>query len=184
MDINKIRDNQLTEDEKMELIADYLENGGGSKNLRVKVKTNYIPTMASEIIDLSSITPFRGYGYMVQEGVTFEDEDGHPVSLEDILAAVKAGTLEFTEFQHLGGHVFARDKDAIEFQDGILKTSRLQPDLAYMADPETGAIAIASITGEMVGLDDGGATTPWAYGILIQVATSVVNAIVGVTKSY
>lgn len=29
VDISKIRDNQLTEDEKMEIIADYLENGGG-----------------------------------------------------------------------------------------------------------------------------------------------------------
>lgn len=29
VDINKIRDNQLTEDEKMGIIADYLENGGG-----------------------------------------------------------------------------------------------------------------------------------------------------------
>lgn len=28
-DINKIRDEKLTEDEKMEIIADYLENGGG-----------------------------------------------------------------------------------------------------------------------------------------------------------
>lgn len=29
IDINKIKDERLTEDEKMELIADYLENGGG-----------------------------------------------------------------------------------------------------------------------------------------------------------
>ena len=31
IDINKIKDERLTEDEKMELIADYLENGGGGE---------------------------------------------------------------------------------------------------------------------------------------------------------
>ena len=100
--ISKIRNETLTEDEKMELIADYLENGGGgSSKLRVKVKVDYVPTTAAEIID-ASVTGMGGHIYMAPTGVSLEDADGKPVSVEDATAAAREGNLELIGFDHLG----------------------------------------------------------------------------------
>lgn len=93
MSIEKIRNGSLTEDEKMEIIADYLENGGGgeSSKLRIRVKTDYVPTQASE---LTRVTGTSLYTYDVTDGVTVQDEKGNTVSAADFRAAVESGNVE------------------------------------------------------------------------------------------
>lgn len=122
--ISKIRDERLTEDEKMELIADCLENGGGgSGKLRVKVKVDYVPTMAAEIRDTSE-TGMGGYAYVAMTGVSFEDADGKPVSVEDVTAAVTEGNIELIGFEHLGD-VVTKDGDAVTVEPTVFNATSL-----------------------------------------------------------
>lgn len=112
--ISKIRNEILTEDEKMEIIANYLENGGGgggSSKLRVKVKVDYVPTTAAEIQDTSE-TGMAGYIYTAATGVSFEDADGEPVSVEDVTAAAREGNIELIGIDHLGDTVM-KNGDAV-----------------------------------------------------------------------
>lgn len=122
--ISKIRDEKLTEDEKMELIADYLENGGGgSSKLRVKVKVDYVPTRAVEIRDASA-TGMTGYTYAANTGVSFESADSKPVSVEDVVAAAKDGNLELIGIDHLGD-VVIKNGDAVTVSPSGLSTTSL-----------------------------------------------------------
>lgn len=94
--ISKIRNEILTEDEKMEIIADYLENGGGgggSSKLRIRIKTDYVPTSASELQSPDPNNPAIAF-YNVTEGVTIQDENGDAVSATDFRTAVEAGNIE------------------------------------------------------------------------------------------
>lgn len=130
MDISKIRDEKLTEDEKMELIADYLENGGGgSSKLRVKVKVDYVPTMASEIRDVTE-TGMGGYVYMAQTGVSLEDADGEPVSVEDATAAARDGNIELIGFDHLGDTVL-KNGDAVTITPATIDSASLAASCAW-----------------------------------------------------
>lgn len=52
MDIGKIRNEILTEDEKMEIIADYLENGGGGGGGTVVLFNDYINGQTMTITDI------------------------------------------------------------------------------------------------------------------------------------
>lgn len=129
--ISKIRDEKLTEDEKMEIIADYLENGGGggSNKLRVKVKVDYVPTMAAEIRDMSE-TGMAGYAYTAMTGISFEDADGEPVSTEDVTAAVKEGNIELIGFDHLGDTVI-KNGDAVTIQPRTFGSTSLAASCAW-----------------------------------------------------
>lgn len=94
--ISKIRNEILTEDEKMEIIADYLENGGGgsgSSKLRIRIKTNYIPTSASELQFPDPNNPAIAF-YYVTEGVTVQDENGDVISAADLRTAIEDGNVE------------------------------------------------------------------------------------------
>lgn len=128
--IRKIRDERLTEDEKMELIADYLENGGGgSSKLRVKVKVDYVPTRTNELVDTSP-TGASGYVYNAQTGVSLENADGDPVSVDDFVAAAKAGELEIISVDHFGAFVTKIDEDTVSLQDNpAIATTRLQSSI-------------------------------------------------------
>ena len=128
--ISKIRDEKLTEDEKMELIADYLENGGGgSSKLRVKVKVDYVPTMAAEIQDMSE-RGMVGYTYAAMTGVSFEDADGEPVSVEDMTAAAKDGNIELIGFDHLGDTVI-KNGDAVTIRPRTAGSTSLAASCAW-----------------------------------------------------
>lgn len=128
--ISKIRNETLTEDEKMELIADYLENGGGgSSKLRVKVKVDYVPTTAAEIID-ASVTGMGGHIYMAPTGVSLEDADGKPVSVEDATAAAREGNLELIGFDHLGD-IVKKDGDAVTVTPSTFGTNSLATSCAW-----------------------------------------------------
>ena len=50
-DFDKIRNEQITEDEKLELIADYLENGGGSVGINVVELEGLSGTLSDEQYD-------------------------------------------------------------------------------------------------------------------------------------
>lgn len=129
--ISKIRDEKLTEDEKMELIADYLENGGGggSSKLRVKVKVDYVPTSPSEIVDTSS-TGVSGYVYNAPTGVSLENADGDPVSIDDFVAAAKTGDIEIIGIDHFGAIVTKVDDNTVTLQDNpTVVTSKLSSSI-------------------------------------------------------
>lgn len=147
IDINKIKDERLTEDEKMELIADYLENGGGgSSKLRVKVKVDYVPTTAAEIIDTSA-TGVAGYGYIyvATTGVSFEDADGEPVSVEDVTAAVREGNIELISFDHLGDFAI-KNGDAVTVKPATFSTTSLAASYACgVSELEEGLIISGSL---------------------------------------
>lgn len=137
--ISKIRDERLTEDEKMELIADYLENGGGgSSKFRVKVKVDYVPTTAAEIMDMS-VMGAMGYAYAAMTGVSFEDADGEPVSAEDVAAAAMDGNIELISIDHLGDLV-VKNGDAVT----------VQPMLPPTASLAASCLAFSSESGEAV----------------------------------
>ena len=130
--ISKIRDERLTEDEKMELISDYLENGGGgSSKLRVKVKVDYVPTTAAEIMDTSA-TGMAGHIYTATTGVSFEDADGEPVSVEDMTAAAREGNIELIGFDHLGDFV-TKNGDAVTIEPATFSLSLLSASCAWGA---------------------------------------------------
>lgn len=117
----------------MELIADYLENGGGgSSKLRAKVKVDYVPTTAAEIQDTSE-TGMAGYTYTAMTGVSLEDADGEPVSVEDAIAATKAGNIELIGFDHLGD-IVTKDGDAVTVQPTIISPSLLSASCASAID--------------------------------------------------
>lgn len=128
MDIEEIRDEHRTEDEKMEIIADFLKNGGGSKKLRVRVKVAYTPSNISEIMD-TSVTGMPGHAYATYTGISFEDEEGNTLSKEDIIAALADGSLELIDVEHLGAIVQRGSGDSITL------TARNTPmaKLAYSA---------------------------------------------------
>lgn len=138
--ISKIRDEKLTEDEKMELIADYLENGGGgSSKLRVKVKVDYVPTTAAEIRDASEMG-MAGHVYTAMTGVSFEDADGEPVSVEDVTAAAREGNVELIGFDHLGDTV-RKDGDAVTVDPTNISDAFLAASCAWASNgPEDGFI--------------------------------------------
>lgn len=126
MDIEEIRNEYRTEDEKMEIIADFLKNGGGSKKLRVRVKVAYTPTNISEIMD-TSVGGMPGHAYSAYTGISFEDEEGNTLSKEDIIAALADGSLELIDVDHLGDQVQRGSGDSITL------TARTNPmtKLAY-----------------------------------------------------
>lgn len=101
MDISKIRNEKLTEDEKMDLIADYLENGGsGSSKLRIKINVNYVPTSKSELQYVEG----EGVGvyYATSEYVSVQDEEGNSVSVDTLKENIANGTVEIVGMDHLG----------------------------------------------------------------------------------
>lgn len=140
--ISKIRDERLTEDEKMELIADYLENGGGgSSKLRVKVKVDYVPTTAAEIVD-TSVLEMTGHAYSAQTGVSFENADGEPVSAEDVIAAAKEGNLELISIDHLGDLV-TKNGDAVTVQALLPPTASLATSCCVSSDESGESLLIS-----------------------------------------
>lgn len=169
--ISKIRNEILTEDEKMEIIADYLENGGGgggSSKLRVKVKVDYVPTTAAEIQDTSE-TGTAGYIYTAMTGVSLEDADGESVSVEDAIAAAKAGNIELIGFDHLGD-IVTKDGDAVTVQPAPISSSLLSASCA-LASNESGEGFILS--GQLW-------TTEANLPFLVVVSRSQLMAMVGV----
>lgn len=90
--------------------------GGDSSKLRVKVKVDYVPTMAAEIVDTTA-TGATGHVYSAASGISLEDADGAPVAIEDFVAAAKAGTLELISIEHLGAFVMNSGEDAVVLQD-------------------------------------------------------------------
>lgn len=141
--ISKIRDERLTEDEKMELIADYLENGGGggSSKLRIKVKVDYVPTTAAEIVDVSPVG-MTGYVYAARTGVSFEDADGEPVSAENVVAAAKGGNLELISIDHLGDLV-TKNGDAVTVQSVYPPSTSLAASCIASSDESGESILIS-----------------------------------------
>lgn len=144
--ISKIRDEKLTEDEKMELIADYLENGGGgSSKLRVKVKVDYVPTSPSELVDTSS-TGVSGYVYNAPTDVSLENADGDPVSIDDFVAAAKTGDLEIISVDHFGAIVTKVDDNTVTLQDNpTLVTSKLSSSIVSNKIGEQDLVLITGI---------------------------------------
>lgn len=149
MDIEEIRNEYRTEDEKMEIIADYLKNGGGSKKLRVRVKVAYTPTNIAEIIDTSA-TGVSGHAYAAPTGVSFEDEDGNVLSKEDVITALTDGSFELIDIDHLGDIVQRGSGDSItlsERRNSIVK-------LAYSASvANSSSAAEFVITGSFWGME-------------------------------
>lgn len=167
--ISRIRNEVLTEDEKMELIADYLENGGGgSSKLRVKVKVDYVPTAAAEIRDLS-VSGAAGHVYTAMTGVSFEDADGNPVSTEDVTAAIEAGDIEFIGFDHLGDTV-TKDGDAVIVQPADFSATLL-PVSCIRGNSEWGMSS--AVTGQFWAVES-------SFPFMVGIAQGLLVAVVGV----
>lgn len=133
VDIGKIRDERLTEDEKMELIADYLENGGGggSNKLRVKVNVDYTPTNAAEV-NINADTP--GFGtYSAMSGVSFQDEDGNAVDIDTIKESIINGNLEIYEMDHLGD-IAVISGESVTVQPGTFNITSFPVSTLYSND--------------------------------------------------
>lgn len=163
-DINKIRDNELTEDEKMELIADYLENGGGgggASKLRVKVNVDYVPTSAYEI------QHDEGDGVGVYNVgapyVTVQDEDGNSIDAATLQENIVNGSIEIIGMDHFGDQVTI-DGESVTVTPGGIQLSSIPTGtmfidgVAYMAVGQmkgltaSGVLTAAlAITGEDIG---------------------------------
>lgn len=117
--ISKIRDEKLTEDEKMELIADYLENGGGNSTVSLWLG----PSDISAPIEIQE-GEGEGEGEAVLYGISLND-------FENYLNLITTDCN--TSYPML--NVFFVDVD----QD---ITARVSPDVSFRPtgeeDPETG----------------------------------------------
>ena len=174
MDIEEIRNEYRTEDEKMEIIADYLKNGGGSKKLRVKVKVAYTPTNIAEILDTSA-TGVSGHAYAASTGVSFEDEEGNALSEDDVIAALTDGSFELIDVEHLGDLVQRGTGDSITLGARTVSIAKL----AYSAAVgDSGSAAGFMITGSFWGID---ANLP--FTITYDRNNNVLLAVVGVVNS-
>lgn len=167
--ISKIRDEKLTEDEKMELIADYLENGGGggSSKFRVKININYVPTSAYEI----QYTEGEGagtYNVLDPQYISVQDEKGNPVSVDTLRENIVNGTIEIIDMDHLG------DQAVI---DGESVT--LVPREARFTGIPTGTITSDGVADMAVGQIRGLGSTGILTAALLITGDSI-GAIVGV----
>lgn len=136
--ISKIRDEKLTEDEKMEIIADYLENGGGgggggggSDKLRVKVNVDYVPTSKYELDYV------EGEGVGVYNAlapyVTVQDEEGNPVDISVLKENIANGTIEIIGMDHFGDQV-SIDGDNVTVTPGGVQLSSIPTGTMFMND--------------------------------------------------
>lgn len=74
--INKIRDGRLTEDAKMEIIADYLENGGGSGSNKVVIRVEYNTNATASDWNNVYIIGSINYGELVNvPGYSFKNQE-------------------------------------------------------------------------------------------------------------
>lgn len=145
--ISKIRNEILTEDEKMEIIADYLENGGGgsgSSKLRIRIKTDYIPTSASELQfpdPNNSVVAF----YHVTEGVTVQDENGNTVSAADLRTAIEDGNVEVISVDNFPSGAVVNGESLTVVPAGITVTS--MPTSTMYSNDVHAAIGTATVEG-------------------------------------
>ena len=146
MSIGKIRNEILTEDEKMEIIADYLENGGGggSSKLRIRIKTDYIPTSPDELQYPDPNNPVIA-AYNVTEGVAVQDEKGNVVSVADLKAAIEAGNVEILSVDNFPSIAVIDGESLTVVPIGItttsMPTSTMYSDAAYIVE---GAVSVES----------------------------------------
>lgn len=149
--ISKIRDEKLTEDEKMELIADYLENGGGgggSSKFRIKININYVPTSKYEL----QYTEGEGVGvyYATSEYISVQDEEGNPVSMDTLKENIANGNIEIIDMDHLGDQATI-DGDSVtltprEAQFSSIPTGTMFADgMAYMAIGQISGVNSAGV---------------------------------------
>lgn len=170
-DISKIRDERLTEDEKMELIADYLENGGGSSSkLRIKVNIDYVPTMAAEI----QYAEGEGTGvYTVVDSqyISIQDEKGNPVSVDTLKENIINGTVEIIGMDHLGDQAII-DGDSVTLVSGGAQFSSVPTgtmfadDVMYMAIGQIRGVASTGVL--TAGLTVTGDNMVAMVGVVIQ----------------
>lgn len=144
MDIDKIRTNQLTEDEKMEIIADYLENGGGGDTLKLKIYPNFVdrPITLFDYYQEAISTPneqLNGNGGKLMEcyfeDATATDEAGNEVTASDIMEALEAGkNVQIVYMEHLGD-IAIEDGDTYTFTPnfGDGRYDQLQQTTVYAA---------------------------------------------------
>lgn len=145
--ISKIRNEILTEDEKMEIIADYLENGGGgsgSGKLRIRIKTDYIPTSASELQFPDPNNSMIAF-YHVTEGVTVQDENGDAVSAADLRTAIEDGNVEIISVDNFPSGAVVADESLTVVPTGIAVTS--MPTSTIYSNDVHAAIGTATIEG-------------------------------------
>lgn len=146
--ISKIRNEILTEDEKMEIIADYLENGGGggggSSKLRIRIKTDYIPTSPDELQYPDPNNPAIAT-YNVAEGVTVQDENGDTVSAADLKAAIEAGNVEILSADNFPSVAVVDGESLTVVPIGITTTS--MPTSTMYSNATYSAVGTVSIDG-------------------------------------
>lgn len=169
-DINKIRVNELTEDEKMELIADYLENGGGggSSKLRIKINISYVPTSASEIQHVEG-EGTGTYNVVDPQYISIQDEEGNPVSVDTLSENITNGNVEIIDMDHLGDQ-------AVINGEGVT----LAPRTAHFSSIPTVTASIDGVADMAVGqVKMIGSTETLTAGLTI--AGGSIIAVVGVT---
>lgn len=145
--ISKIRDEKLTEDEKMEIIADYLENGGGgsgSSKLRIRIKTDYVPTSASELQFPDPNNPVVAF-YRVLDGVTVQDENGDTVSAASLRTAIEDGNVEIISVDGFPSGVVVNGESLTVVPTGITVTS--MPTSTMYSNEAHAAVCMATIEG-------------------------------------
>lgn len=93
MDIDQIRDGRLTEDAKMEVIADYLENGGGGGN-SVKVRVEYNTSAAASDWTNAYVIGSIAYGDLVNvPGYSFKNQEtNEAMTPEEVFELLEDGT--------------------------------------------------------------------------------------------
>lgn len=122
-----------------------LGGGGGSSKLRVKIKVDYVPTNPSELANTSH-TGVSGYIYNAPTGVSLENADGDLVSIDDFVAAAKAGELEIISVDHFGAFVTKVDDNTVTLQDNpTLVTSKLSSSIVASKIGEQDSVMISGI---------------------------------------
>ena len=171
IDINKIKDERLTEDEKMEIIADYLENGGGgSSKLRIKININYVPTSASEIQYVEG-EGAGTYNVLDSQYISVQDEEGNPVSVDTLRESIANGNIEIIDMDHLGDQAVI-DGDSVT----------LVPREAHFSSIPTGTASIDGVADMVVGQVRGIDSAGFLSAGLTIVGDSMI-AVVGVLVS-
>lgn len=180
VDINKIRNNELTEDEKMELIADYLEQGGGgggsSDEVVLNIRNLVAPTSMSELLETHERNDFQQYVYTTTS-FTVEDNAGNELSAQNIVDLVDSGKkLIMGELPYQGGFI-QRDGDNITGIIEIARNKRLATNTAigdsslYPDLPEGGKLI--ALTGYTLSQDGSNYyINSWGFAVQYMPGTS------------
>lgn len=155
----------------MELIADYLENGGGSSSkLRIKVNISYVPTSEHEL-QYAEGERTGVYNVTDPQYISVQDEKGNPVSVDALKENIINGTVEIIGMDHLGDQAVIDGDNVTLVSGGVhfssVPTGTMFADgVMYMAIGQIRGVASTGVL--TAGLIIAGDSMTAMVGVVIQ----------------